>query len=345
MYLRNCWYVAAWDDEVARTPLPRTLLDEHVVMFRTENGSPVALEDRCCHRNMPLSRGKLFGDNLRCGYHGLVYDAAGRCVAVPGQTAIPPGAKVRSYPLVERWRLLWIWMGDAAKADPKLIPDWHYLDHPDWIVAPGNGGKPLPLKCNFELSNDNLLDLTHVGVLHESRLGGTNVGEFPLKTDRLARSVRMTRLMYGVRPIPFFARYMEPTETVDRWQICEIEAPVHCTVDAGMALPGRGEPGSNREGAIDFRALISTTPETARTSHLFYAQVRNFAHDDAEMAAKWVGEFRDLFMEDVGAMEAQQEVYDRHPDASTIDINSDAPQLAMRRLLRQLIEEERRAAA
>jgi vanillate O-demethylase monooxygenase subunit len=120
---------------------------------------------------------------------------------------------------------------------------------------------------------------------------------------------------------------------------------VHCTVDAGMALPGRGEPGSNREGAIDFRALISTTPETARTSHLFYAQVRNFAHHDDAMAAKWVGEFRDLFMEDVGAMEAQQEIYDRRPDAPTVDINSDAPQLAMRRLLRQLIEEERRAAA
>jgi phenylpropionate dioxygenase-like ring-hydroxylating dioxygenase large terminal subunit len=345
MYLRNCWYIAAWDDEVGRTPFARTLLDQRVVLYRKEDGTAVALEDRCCHRNMPLSMGKVMGDNLRCGYHGLVYDSRGRCIAVPGQTAIPPDAGVRSYPVAERWRLLWIWMGDARLADPKLIPNWYYLDHPDWVVAPGNGGHPLALKCNYELSNDNLLDLTHVGVLHESRLGGARVGEFPLKTERLSRSVRMTRLMYGVRPVPIFAPYLEPTETVDRWQICEIEAPVHCVVDAGMALPGRGEPGSNREGAIDFRALISTTPETPRTSHLFYAQVRNFAHDDVALAAKWVAEFRDLFMEDVGAMEAQQEVYDRYPDAPTIDINTDAPQLAMRRLLRQLIAEESRVAA
>jgi vanillate O-demethylase monooxygenase subunit len=345
MYLRNCWYIAAWGHEVEGTPFARRLLDQRVVLYRTADGTAVALEDRCRHRNLPLSLGRVMGDNIRCGYHGLVYGPSGACVAIPGQTAIPPGAAVRSYPLVEKWRWLWIWMGDPAKADPALIPDWYYMNDPEWIVAPGNGGKPLPLKCNYELNNDNVLDLTHVGIVHETRLGGANIGEFPVKTERLPLSVRMTRLLYGVKPTPIFAKYIDSADKVDRWQICEVQAPTHCTVDAGMVPPGHGMAGHNRRGGVDFRALISATPETERTSHLFYAQTRNFAHDDQGLAEIWVREFRDLFLEDVRVMEAQQEVNDQEPGAETIDINSDAPQIAMRRLLKQLIDEEARGTA
>ena len=128
---------------------------------------------------------------------------------------------------------------------------------------------------------------------------------------------------------------------VDRWQIAEIEVPCHCLVDAGIVPPGRGEPGADRTDGVDFRAMISATPETETTMHLFYAQARNFAHDDEELAQVWVREFRDLFLEDVAVMEAQQEVYARVPDAHLIDINSDAPHLAMRRLLAEHIARER----
>ena len=130
MFLKNCWYVAAWDHEVTAAPLARTLLCEPVVLYRTEDGTAVALEDRCCHRALPLSMGKVVGDRLQCGYHGLEFDSGGACVRVPGQAQIPPGASVRSYPLVERWKYLWIWMGDPALADEALIPNWWWFDHP-----------------------------------------------------------------------------------------------------------------------------------------------------------------------------------------------------------------------
>src|SRR5947208_10186817 len=113
VYLRNSWYVAAWDREVSRRPLARTYLDEPVVLFRKEDGTPVALQDRCCHRYLPLSRGKLEADRLRCGYHGLLFDADGKCVEIPGQANIPPQAKVRAFPTQERVGWIWIWMGDA----------------------------------------------------------------------------------------------------------------------------------------------------------------------------------------------------------------------------------------
>src|SRR5689334_2658457 len=120
MFLKASWYVAARSAEVkggkGGQPLGRVLLNEPVVLFRREDGSAVALEDRCCHRQLPLSMGKVEGDALRCGYHGLKFDTSGKCVEIPGQDSIPPQARVRAYPLVERYRWLWIWMGDPAQA-------------------------------------------------------------------------------------------------------------------------------------------------------------------------------------------------------------------------------------
>ena len=90
--LRNAWYVAALAAEVNRTPLARRLLDVPVVLFRKLDGTAVALEDRCAHRSFPLSRSALEGDTVVCGYHGARYDCEGRCVQVPSQAMVPPGA-------------------------------------------------------------------------------------------------------------------------------------------------------------------------------------------------------------------------------------------------------------
>ncbi len=342
MYLRNCWYVAAWGSEVGPTPFARTLLDQPIVLYRKADGAIAALEDRCCHRNLPLSLGKVIGDTIRCGYHGVTFGPDGKVASVPGQTALPPGAQVKSYPVVEKWRWVWVWMGDPAKADPAMIPNWPQMNDPNGIVAPGNAGKPLYIKCNYQLNNDNVLDLTHVQFTHASTLGGSAVGDFQAKTERGARKVRFIRYLYNVPPTPMFAKYVA-AKTVDRWMIADLEAPSHYILDAGIAPPGRGEPGHNRQGGVDFRAIISGTPETPRTMHLFYAQVRNFAHGDAALTDAWVDQFRQVFLEDVAVMEAQQEVIDRRPDAPTIDINSDTPTIAMRKLLVQLIAEEQAA--
>src|ERR1700675_1536372 len=156
MFLRNYWYVAATDAEAGRKPLARTILGEPIVFFRTEAGAPVAMEDRCAHRHLPLSMGKLVGDMLQCHYHGLRYDRTGTCVRVPGQDAIPRSARVKSYPVSERYRWLWIWMGEPARADPAAILDYHWFDDPHW----GAKGEDLHVKSNWQLIVDKLLDLT-----------------------------------------------------------------------------------------------------------------------------------------------------------------------------------------
>ena len=173
MILRNAWYIAARKGEVGRGLLARTLCKEPVVLFRRQDGTPAALEDRCCHRHLPLSKGRLIGDVVQCGYHGLEFDAAGTCLRVPGQTRAPPGAKVKSYPVVERHGLVWIWIGDAANADPSDIPDYHWLADPGWKAVGGS----IPLVAHYMYSIDNLLDLTLETYVHASTLGAAGIIE------------------------------------------------------------------------------------------------------------------------------------------------------------------------
>src|SRR5215216_61504 len=134
---KNGWYAAIWSKDLTNAPVARTFLGEPVVLFRGANGKPAALEDRCCHRAAPLSRGEVAGENLRCGYHGLIFDAAGRCVEVPGQPTVPSDARVRAYPVAERWNVVWIWMGDPARADETRIVELPWLIDPGWSATPG----------------------------------------------------------------------------------------------------------------------------------------------------------------------------------------------------------------
>ena len=122
MFLKNCWYVAGWDHELIDGKLlNRTLLNEHVLIYRGESGKVVAMSDRCPHRGALLSQGRLEGDAVRCMYHGIKFDGSGKCVQIPGQDMIPPKMRVRTYPIHESGHLVWIWMGDPAKADVSTI--------------------------------------------------------------------------------------------------------------------------------------------------------------------------------------------------------------------------------
>ena len=192
-WLRNCWQVAAFSREVAGGQLvPRRICGDDVVLYRSSTGEPVALEDKCAHRFAPLSKGVLVGDVLRCGYHGLCYDTTGKCVEIPGQSFIPPRARVRAYPVVERHRLLWIWMGDPEQAQPDSIPRYEFHnDHAQWPHLTHTKH----IACNYRLVIDNLLDLTHLAYVHKQTIGGNpdahTKAEFSVEaTDRGVKFIR-----------------------------------------------------------------------------------------------------------------------------------------------------------
>ena len=170
MFLRNAWYVGAWDTEVGRQNLlRRTLLNEPVVFYRQE-----------------------VGDMIQCPYHGLEYNADGNCVRVPGQSTVPPGCRVRSYPVVERNHWIWLWMGDPELANPDDIEDFHWMDHPDWRAK----GELMHLKADYRLLVENLLDLSHLSYIHATTLGTSAVAETPMSVDRSDRHVTVTTTHY-----------------------------------------------------------------------------------------------------------------------------------------------------
>ena len=136
MWVRNAWYVAAEAGEVRQSrPFARTLLEEPVVLYRQRNGAVVAMEDRCPHRYYPLSLGEVVGDNLRCGYHGLTIDGEGNCVRAPNQDGTPH-CPLRTYPVEERFGLVWLWMGDPSRASADAIPGhlFQWNDDPEWVA-------------------------------------------------------------------------------------------------------------------------------------------------------------------------------------------------------------------
>ncbi len=171
------------------------------MLYRGADGAPVAFVDRCVHRLALLSAGRLEGDRLRCMYHGLLFDTGGRCVEIPGQERIGPNLKLRGFPVVERHKLIWIWMGEAELADPALIPDAHWLDDPAWRAMPGYLYYD---RANYVNVIDNLLDFSHLGYVHENTLGGGRVSaEVTPQVERFDWGLRISRLYRNTPLAPY----------------------------------------------------------------------------------------------------------------------------------------------
>ena len=336
-YLRNRWYVAAWAHELDGGPLGRTIMDRPVVLFRTGDGAIAALEDSCAHRYMPLSYGKVRDGCIECPYHGLVYDATGACVRVPGQAKVPPGARVKAYPAAEKWRWVWIWMGDPAKADASPIPDFHWNDDPGWAAVGGY----FHVKGGWRLMIDNLLDLSHVAYVHGSTLGTDRVADFPVKVRRGEHRVHVDRWIFDEPAPPMFRTVGGFTGAVDRWQMITYLPPAHFVIDVGCADPGSGAVEGDRSRGITMFSNHSITPESATSSHYFWHHARNFRLDEPELTERLAAATRTAFGEDVVIIEGQQDRMDRaSPDKPIVDIQADAGVLQGRRLLDAMIAAE-----
>jgi vanillate O-demethylase monooxygenase subunit len=338
MFLRNYWYVAASESEIGREPLGRMILGEPIVFFRTEAGEPVALEDRCAHRHLPLSMGKLHGDVLQCHYHGLRFGADGRCVRIPGQEHIPQSAKVRAYPVVERYHWLWIWMGDPALADPADITDFHWLDDRNW----GAKSSYLHVEANWQLVVDNLLDLTHLAFVHETTIGNLALAEHAkVNVTRAPNNVVVTRWIIDQEAPPTFQKVGGFTGNVDRWQIIDFVPPAFLRLDVGATPTGTGAPEGKRIGGIGMRNLNAITPETETTSHYFFQQSHGFALDDPSVTKNLRDSVLAGFQEDMDIILAQQRILDLAPDAPMLAMRMDTALASFRAMVEKAIAEER----
>ena len=337
MFLRNGWYTALWSHELKDKPVGKTFLNEKVVLFRNDRGQVGALEDCCCHRAAPLSLGEVSGAALACGYHGLKFDVNGQCVEVPGQTEVPSGAKVRSYPVHEKNNVVWIWMGEAAKADPAKIPEMPWLSDPKWATTPGR----LYVKTNYQFIIDNLLDLTHVSYVHKKTIAGDpREATTPTKTERLNDGVRVGRWMIDFVPPPLFAKAGNFTSNVDRWQHVTWHPPGTVYLDVGCATTGTGAPQGDRSQGISIWSSHLITPETEHSSHYMFCFARDFKTDDPEMSKMLYEGSKATFTEDADMLEAVQGNRTGGSLDGLIHITADAAQLQARRMLNAMIGSE-----
>lgn len=307
-WLKNAWYVAGFKHELDNGKVVgRRFLGTSVVMMRHSDGRIAALNDMCPHRLIPLSAGRRIGDELQCGYHGMRFSITGACTLAPGQTHIPQQASLRSFPFAERHGLLWIWMGQAERANVDLIPDVRWNDHAEWIPSRGYHH----LACDFRLSVDNLMDLGHESWVHLRTIGQREeecIPNFPVKVTIEGEGlVRAHREMPNIEAPPFFVMMLNHRGRINRWQTAISLAPSICMTDVGVYPAGTAP-----ETAYRNHVLHMLTPESEHTTHYFWSHTRNFRHGDDALTTALRDATAQTFDEDAVILAIQQKQLEAH---------------------------------
>jgi phenylpropionate dioxygenase-like ring-hydroxylating dioxygenase large terminal subunit len=337
MLLRNFWYSAAYAKEIKQELLARTILSEPVVMYRKRDGRAVALQDRCIHRRVSLSLGRLIDDRVQCGYHGLQYDDTGKCVLIPGQESIPPQACIKSYPVEERDNILWIWMGNPALANRDDIPDYSFCSSPKFA------GRFVyePLRTTYQMSVDNLVDLSHIGFAHPQTVGNAFVAEFKPQVKVNRNRVTVTRHMPNVDNAPLFRRTMG-LDRVDRVQEINFWPGGNIHAISTVSPVGSNDP----ELTKTVHTLVQITPETEKSVFLISAMYRDFEIDNEKMTEMMADQLVKTICEDRAVTENELRNWDADgAEAPMVDIMADRGPFAARRIIRQIYEQENRTAA
>lgn len=268
-FIENQWYGAVWAKDLGEAPLGLRILNKPIVLFRTADAGVAVMDDLCPHRFVPLHLGKVIeGTRIRCAYHGLEFDRNGACVHNPHTNGrIPPAAKIKSYDAVERHGMVWVWLGER-KADPALIPDLSPLDS-DGTPSAGaphyvqTGAQfSIVMKANYALIGDNLLDLSHACVLHETLLGNLEMADAEIGIEDTEHGFIVRRLAVGtVLPKLFHLMSKGGLERGDTWTDMEL---IGATCFANHI--GVNEPGSGRSGGTGLLGINILTPIDEETT-------------------------------------------------------------------------------
>lgn len=336
MFLRNTWYVGALSSELGQALHAVKMLNENIVMYRKQDGTPVALEDSCPHRRLPLSKGRLINDEVECGYHGLTFDCSGQCVKAPGVAQIPRAAVVRQYPCAERYGMVWVWMGDAALADESKIIDIPEWGREGWGV---NSGDAMTIDCNYLYVTDNLLDPSHVSWVHQTSFGSASMIGKPLKVDMAENGVTVSRWLEDVDVAPFYKKFVKFDGNCDRKQQYEVRFPSLAVIKAIFVPAGSGgEEAVNHPDVFLMDSYNFLTPVDDKHTRYFWFQLRNFSPDDEEVSREFNEDVRFAFSEDKAILELVQVGMDARPAA--LDLPIDSGPMRFRRRLQQLIDAE-----
>ncbi len=298
MFLRNCWYLGAWADELADgSMLARTIADEPVLFVRAADGTAQAMADSCPHRLVPLSLGTCQQGEVTCAYHGLRFAADGSCVGNPHGT-ITKALSVRSFACVERHQALWLWLGEQP-ADAGAIPDYSFIDHTE-PEARVKGY--LHSAADYRLMVDNILDLTHADYLHASTLGGGINTRAEVKVSKDGDTVTIEWSASDDELPPLLAQTLgSPDGRGDFFNRVLWEAPGNMVQQLKLALPGQMDVDPS-----DSVTCHVMTPESATTTHYFFCHTSETVSANPEVASSVLAALNGAFAgEDKPMLESQ----------------------------------------
>lgn len=345
MYVKNCWYVAAWHYEIVDQALFKcTILNQPIVVYLKDDGQYVAMEDRCCHRALPLSMGRLEGNEVRCMYHGLKFAPTGQCTEMPGQDRIPAGTCVRTYPVIEAHSWIWIWMGDPALADPALVPLCVGLDTPGLQYRSGH----IEYDAYYQLINDNLLDFSHLGYVHPDSFGTSEDWAYTRPTViRLDRGVRVQRWVTDQA-----SRVAGPDNKVDIWGTYDFMLPGVMIMN--MRVTPAGSAKANNMAAPDLQTTTTlfgqyscqaVTPVTDTRSRYSFSVLTSDADAQRGMLDAFWNNTRQAFEEDRLVIEAQARSMALEPERKLVPSVYDAALGQFRWMIEKLAREEASASS
>ncbi len=335
-FLNNAWYAAAWSDEVGQALFERTIIDRSILFYRDPDGVALAMNNACPHRSAPLHLGKLHGDVVECPYHGLKFDRSGMCIYNPhGNQKIPSRARTYKYPLEERHDMLWIWMGDAAYADPATIPD--FSCHTDSRFPTVKG--VIEMHGYYELITDNLMDLTHVEFVHEGILGSEAIKRGEHHVHQAGTTIWSNRWCpEGLAPPAWDAIFGNYGKDVDHWLYMRWDAPAHMLLDVGITPTGRP-----REEGIWIYGTDILTPKDSGSTYYFWGVSASNGDEGPHVLEQWEQAIQAAFGgQDKPIIEAQHAMIRQRggndiEDVEHVMLQTDSGPVRCRRQLKTLI--------
>jgi len=341
-FVRNAWYVAGWSSEFDNELSSLKILDENIVMFRTSKGQVIAMEDRCPHRFLPLSMGKLIGDDIQCGYHGITYNCEGVCVRIPGQKKIQKSLYVPTYPVYEKYDIVWVWMGEDYLADTSKIFEMPQFSQSGWEV---NQGDAIDLNSNYLYVAENLVDPAHVSFVHPTTLGSSASEDVSVEFETEGDLIVAWRWIRNSPPIGFFKEFPGYKNNVDRWHYYYLHLPSIAVIDFGSIDSKKQIKDNQRHLGTQLFALHFLTPVGSNRTIDRWMHLRNVAVGDEKASEKINSMFRVAFAEDKEILEAIQKQTDNQQTQKPVHIAIDKGSIAYRRKIEELIKSEKSSKA
>lgn len=294
-HYQNCWYPVLFVQDWQKNPYSFSLYGQPLLIFRDQQGKWGCLLDCCPHRLAKLSTGQMIAGRLECLYHGWQFETDGKCSHIPQlpvNTPIPRNAKVKSYRVMERQGVLWVWLGEEETAKESDIPIIKDLEdpncvHTDYVID-------FPYEQGYLL--ENLLDPAHVNISHDrSEFGAKRENAQPLAFQILEISAR------GIR-----SQWRNSRNPQESWKYLDFIAPnlVHYRFSlpnphwcAGLALYG-----------------ISLGQGRSR---LLVRRYQNFAVNSRQYRWRWLEHLRQsrILEDDLPLIQSQQQMVEKSRDS------------------------------